>query len=441
MSFATALSGLSAAQNDLSVTGNNIANANTTGFKSSRSEFADVYASTFGSVSSTQPGNGVKVADVAQQFSQGNIETTQNSLDLALSGSGFFALSNNLNASAPDLYTRSGAFKLNQDGYVVSDQGNYLMAYAPNGTSASDGFSQGVFQPLKIDTTQGLPKATQKVGLQVNLDSSASKLLPASFNPSDSTTYDNMTSTTIYDSQGNSHKLTEYFVADGTTSSTSSSTVANPNSWKVYTYLDGKGIDQNGTVTSGVPTATTLKFDTAGALLSVDGNTTTKESFGPVDLSNINPNLKVDPMSVQVDFAKSTQYSTPFSVNAQTQDGLPTGNLTGINVNSQGIVTAQYSNGASQPLGQVALARFPNDQGLAKAGDTAWTQSPDSGQAVFGAAGSNNFGTVQSSALESSNVDLSSQLVKLIVAQQAYEANSKTISTDNQIVQTVLNIR
>ena len=439
MSFAIGLSGLSAAQNDLSVTGNNIANANTTGFKSSRSEFADVYAATFGSVGSTQPGNGVKVADVAQQFNQGNIENTQNSLDLALSGSGFFALSGNLNTSTPDMFTRSGAFKLNQSGYVVNDQGRYLMAYAPNGTSVSDGFSQGVFKPLKIDTTQGLPQATQNVGLQVNLDSTANKLLPSSFNPTDPTTYDNMTSKTIYDSQGNTHKLTEYFVADGT--STNPPALDNPNTWKVYTYLDGKGVDQNGTVTSGVPTATTLKFDTAGALLSVNGATTTKESFGPIDLGNINPNLKVDPMNVQVDFAKSTQYSTSFSVNAQTQDGYPAGNLTVIDVNSQGIVTAQYSNGASQPLGQVALARFPNDQGLAKAGDTSWTSSTDSGQPVFGAASSNNFGTVQSSALESSNVNLSAQLVNLIVAQQAYEANSKTISTDNQIVQTVLNIR
>ena len=444
MSFTTALSGLNAAQNNLSVTGNNIANANTTGFKKSRSEFADVYASNMGGASKVQPGGGVRVMQVAQQFEQGNIEYTENSLDLALSGTGFFSLADNPQAATPTMYTRSGAFKLDKDGYVVNDQGRYLMTYAPNGTKVEAGFSQGIFQPIQIDTAQGLPEATEKVNLQVNLDATADKLQAANFDPTDPTTYNNMTSATVYDSQGNPHTATTYFLADGT--STTPPTLDNPNSWLVYTYLDGFGITPGGGVTdpanqAAVPTPISLKFDTAGALLSIDGNTTTQQSFGPITSTDLNPNLLVNPIDLEYNFANSTQYSTPYSVNALTQDGLPAGNLTGIDVDDKGIVFARFSNGGSRTLGQVALARFANNQGLSKIGDTTWAENASSGQPVFGAAGSNNFGSIQSAALESSNVDLSAQLVNLIVAQQSYQANSQTISTENQIIQTILNIR
>ena len=450
MAFTTALSGLSAAQNNLAVTGNNIANANTTGFKKSRSEFADVYASSMGGVSKVQPGSGVRVTEVAQQFSQGNIEYTENSLDLALSGTGFFTLADSPTAATPTKYTRSGAFQLDKDGYVVNDQGRYLMSYAPNGTTVDAGFSQGVFQPIQIDTAQGLPEATEKVNLQVNLDATSDKLQPANFDPTEPTTYNNMTSATVYDSQGNPHTATTYFLADGT--SAAPPVLDNPNSWLVYTYLDGWGIEPASSATptgvtdstdqTAVPTPLKLEFNTTGALVTIDGIAppTTSQAFSAITSSDLDPNLKVDDISLDYNFIKSTQYSTPYSVNALTQNGLPAGNLTGIDVDDKGIVFARFSNGGSRTLGQVALARFANNQGLSKVGDTSWAENANSGQPVFGAAGNNNFGTIQSAALEASNVDLSAQLVNLIVAQQSYQANSQTISTENQVIQTILNI-
>jgi len=457
MGFSTALSGLAAAQNNLSVTGNNIANANTVGFKKSRSEFADVYASSMGGVSKIQPGSGVRVTEVAQQFGQGNIEYTENSLDLAISGNGFFTLADDPGASKPTMYTRSGAFQLNKDGYVVNDQNRYLMAYAANDPAdISAGFSQGVFQPLQIDTAQGLPSATENVTLQVNLDST--KAAPPSTTPfsiDDSNSYNNVTSSTIYDSQGNPHKLSTYFVKDATTA----------NTWNVYTFLDGKGIEVNPNAltdpttpvtdpgTPSLPTPIVMTFTPGGALQSLSPLPTstattppitasaTRGYFGPITSTYLDPGLSVDNMTFEIDFLKSTQYSTPFSVNAMTQDGLPAGNLTGIDVDNTGVVFARYTNGAAKALGQVALARFANNQGLAKVGDTTWAENASSGQPVFGAGGSNNFGTMQSAALEASNVELATQLVNLIIAQQTYQANAQTITTENSIMQTILNIR
>lgn len=431
MSFATGLSGLKAASADLQTTGNNIANANTVGFKKSRAEFADVYASSFGGVPKTQPGSGVRVTEVAQQFTQGNIEFTENSLDLAISGNGFFTLADNATSPTPTSFTRNGAFQLNKDGFVVDDRGRYLMAYAPNGTTVEEGFSQGVFQPLYIDTSQGLPNATENVNTKINLNGSLKPPTAPTFDPKDPNSFNNTTSVTVFDSQGNSHITSMYFVKSTT-----------PNEWSVYTYVDGRGVDPDGGVVGpdAVPNATTLSFTEAGILNTVGGAGTNVE-FGPINLSAIDPNIEVDPLSFDIDFLGSTQFSSPFSVNELNQDGLPAGNLTGIDVTSEGVMFARFSNGGSRPLGQVAMARFPNDQGLAKLGDTTWGESGISGQPVYGAAGANNFGVMQSAALEQSNVDLSAQLVRLIIAQQAYQANAQTISTENTITQTILNIR
>lgn len=447
MSFATGLSGLKAASADLQTTGNNIANANTVGFKKSRAEFADVYASSFGGVPKTQPGSGVRVTEVAQQFTQGNIEFTENSLDLAISGNGFFTLADDATSPTPTSFTRNGSFQLNKDGFVVDDRGRYLMAYAPNGTTVEEGFSQGVFQPLYIDTSQGLPNATENVNTKINLNGSLSApvqeitdpgdptqtiTVPIPFDPANPNSFNNTTSVTVFDSQGNAHIASMYFVKSTT-----------PNEWTVYNYIDGRGIEPGGGVTADpddAPAGISITFTEAGVLRNVDGAGTNVE-FGPINLSAIDPNIEVDPLSFDIDFLGSTQFSSPFSVNELNQDGLPAGNLTGIDVTSEGVMFARFSNGGSRPLGQVAMARFPNDQGLAKLGDTTWGESGISGQPVYGAAGANNFGVMQSAALEQSNVDLSAQLVRLIIAQQAYQANAQTISTENTITQTILNIR
>jgi flagellar hook protein FlgE len=594
MGFATALSGLKAASTNLQVTGNNIANSQTTGFKESRAEFADVYATSIGGVSKTQPGSGVKVTEVAQQFNQGNIESTQNSLDLAVSGNGFFVLADTVNLpdpsnpsapvdpSVPSAYTRNGAFQLNSSGNVVNDKGQYLLAFAPNGTTAAEGFSVGVFRPLTIDTAQGLPNATENINMKLNINGAANQPSTTVFDPRNPLSYNNTTSITTYDTQGNAHIASTYYVK---------TPVANV--WDAYLFLDGFGITTGGQAvppatapastvsatvnTPGLPIpmsftesglldevgaraaavktaaavtaanttvtdttaasaaaaatagggytaplaatalskalvasssaaalasaaaainstsaaaalAATAKTATAtaaasaaayatSAALVVNGATgttaaalaataaadalaaqtavnnynaavaaaaasssqTTKVDFGSINLASIDPNVSVDPMAFDIDFFGSTQFATPFSVNGLDQDGLPAGNLTGIDVDDTGVVFARYSNGGSKALGQVALARFQSNQSLAKLGDTSWAKTSTSGAPIYGAAGDNNFGGIQSSALEGSNVDLSEQLVKLIIAQQAYQANSQTITTEKTLIQTILN--
>jgi len=452
MGFATALSGLKAASTNLQVTGNNIANSQTTGFKESRAEFADVYASSIGGVSKTQPGSGVKVTEVAQQFSQGNIESTQNSLDLAISGNGFFVLADTVNLpdaanpnaavapSVPSAYTRNGAFQLDSAGNVVNDKGQYLLAFAPNGTTAEEGFSVGVFTPLTISTAQGLPNATENINMKLNIDGSANVPTTTPFSPTDPLSYNKTTSITTYDVQGNAHIASTYYVKTGA------------NAWDAYLFLDDFGITAGTPATPGPYVQSTvaatvntpgaaipLTFTATGLLDTVNGAAASKVDFVDIDLSSIDPNLSVDPMTFDIDFYGSTQFATPFSVNGLDQDGLPAGNLTGIDVDATGVVFARYSNGGSKALGQVALARFQSNQSLAKLGDTSWAKTSTSGAPIYGAAGDNNFGDIQSSALEGSNVDLSEQLVKLIIAQQAYQANSQTITTEKTLIQTILN--
>lgn len=420
MSFTTALSGLNAAANNLSVTGNNIANANTTGFKESRSEFVDVYASSFAGVSKTQPGAGVRVAEVAQQFNQGNLDITGNSLDMAINGEGFFTLADNPADLNSLVYSRAGAFEVNKDGVVTNTQGQALLAYKPNGTTVADGFSAGVLTTVSLNTGAGLPTATKKVDLSVNMDANSPAITTA-FDPLDSSTYSNQTSATIYDSLGVSHKLTTYFVAGAATPPT--------RDWTAYHYIT----DDPQNPVSVDTTPATLTFDSIGKLIT--------PATGQVQLANYVTGTSAADITAKIDYSGSTQLSSAFSVNALKQDGLAAGKLTGVAIDDAGVIFARFSNGSSTPLGQVALTRFANPQGLTKLGDTSWAQSSASGAPIPGHAGEGNFGLIQSGALEQSNVDLSAQLVNLIVAQQAYQANSQTISTENSIMQTILNIR
>lgn len=417
MAFNTALSGLNAASNMLSVTGNNVANANTTGFKKSRSEFADVYASSLGGVSSITPGAGVRVTNVAQQFNQGNLDFTENNLDLAISGEGFFVLGDNVDNINERVYSRAGAFHMDRDGYVVNHLGQPLLVYAPNGETVEEGFSTGVFQTLRLDSTQGLPKATSSMDMGVNLD--ARKTAPAAtpFDPNDASSYTHSTSAMIYDSLGNTHIATSYYVK-----------TANPNEWQQYVYVDGQDM---------LGSPATLTFDQDGKLTQVNSSaTSTQFQTNPVSI-----NSSAQPIQLTIDLAGSTQLGSAFSVNTLNQDGLTIGRLTGVDIDDTGIVFARFSNGGSKPLGQVAMVRFQNPQGLSKLGDTTWGESANSGVPINGVAGTSSFGSIKSGALEGSNVDLAQQLVNLIVAQQAYQANAQTISTENTITQTLLNIR
>jgi len=435
MGFSTALSGLTASAKDLQVTGNNIANANTTGFKESRAEFADVYAASVTGVSKTQAGAGVRVTNVAQQFNQGNLNFTNNNLDLAVSGEGFFSLAKDPAASAPTVFTRSGEFKLDKDGFIVNNQGDFLMSFAPNGTTVEEGFSEGVFQPLKISASAGAPEATESVVTEVNLDSQQVKPPNVVVDPSDVKSYNHTSSVTIYDSQGNSHIASTYFVTDRELGGAGA-----PNQWSAYFFIDGKPFNPDGALQAipldGTQAGTQMTFDSSGNLVTPSP---AKINYGPFVSTDIDPSLTVDDLEFSFDFGETTQFSGNFSVKDLSQDGLATGNLSGISIDDKGVVAAQFSNGGSSVLGKIALTRFANPQGLSKAGNTAWKQSNASGEAVPGQAATGNFGVIQSGALESSNVDLSAQLVHLIIAQQAYQANAQTITTEKTIMQTILN--
>jgi flagellar hook protein FlgE len=429
MGFATALSGLNAAANNLSVTGNNIANANTTGFKESRSEFIDVYASSVGGVSKTQPGAGVRVSEVAQQFTQGNLDITGNSLDMAINGEGFFTLADNPADLNSLVYSRAGAFEINKDGLVTNSQGQALLAYKPNGTTVADGFSAGVMTTVSLNTGAGLPTATTNVDLNVNLDANSPIITtPPAFDPLNSSTYTTQTSVSIYDSLGVSHTLTTYFVAGAATVAPATPT----KNWTAHHYITDDPLAPVSVDTAA--TGATLTFNSTGKLI-VPAN-------GQIPLAPWSPsNSSAGPITAKMDYAGSTHLSSTFSVNALKQDGLAAGKLTGVTIDDGGVIFARFSNGGSTPLGKVAMTRFSNPQGLTKLGGTTWAQSPGSGTPILGEPGTGSFGLIQSGALEQSNVDLSEQLVNLIVAQQAYQANSQTISTENSIVQTILNIR
>jgi len=443
MAFTTALSGLNAASNNLAVTGNNIANANTVGFKRSRSEFADVYASSISGVSNITPGSGVGVANVAQQFNQGNLTFTDNNLDLAISGEGFFIVAKTPTEVTDVTYTRDGEFKLDRDGYMVNNQGRALMVYRPNGPAISDGFSTGITQPVQINTLTGLPSATSQVQLAVNLDANQKIPSVTPFDRTNPNSYNSQTSTTVYDSLGSAHFLTTYYVKGASTSASTQ--------WSVYHYMSEPDTPTAMTPVSAgtygntitppalptdLPTPAVMTFDSSGKLIN--------PLTGRFSLSvyTMVPATGAAPIDVQsMDFFGSTQVQEKFSVNNQQQNGMPAGRLTGIAIDKEGIIFARFSNGASQSVGKVALARFPNNNGLSKLGDTMWGQTSNSGDPIRGEAGANSFGTIQSGALEASNVDLSAQLVNLIVAQQHYQANAQTITTENSNMQTILQIR
>jgi flagellar hook protein FlgE len=458
MGFATALSGLDAASTSLQVIGNNISNANTTGFKESRAEFADVYNST----GSATPGAGVRVSEVAQQFHQGNVEATQNNLDLALSGNGFFALGETDSSAAPSAYTRNGAFHLSPEGYVINDKGRFLLGGSPKGTTVAAGFNTLAPQPIKIDTAQGAPSATTQIDLKVNLDSRDGLPLTTPFIGYDSTTstgpnidtYNSSTSATIFDSLGNIHTLATYFV-DETPSGSPTSI------WGAYLYLDGKGINipnpATGTATLDDLTPVTgaadligtripMTFDALGNLNPLTTGTDTGTTDDNFLISNlvINPTVALgvpaQPLTFSISPTGSTQYASNFGVNDLQQNGFASGNLTGISVDKTGVVLAKYSNGTSSPLAQVLLGRFTSNQSLDKIGDTTWQESVGSGTVVLGVAGGNNFGDITSSALENSNVDIAKQLVGMIVAQQAYQANAQTIQTEDEVIQRLLQL-
>ncbi|MBZ4040688.1 flagellar hook protein FlgE [Novilysobacter selenitireducens] len=406
MSFRISLSGMNAANSDLNVTSNNIANANTTGFKQSRAEFGDVFPVSAYGLSRNTIGAGVRLNQVAQQFDQGNVEFTGKALDLAISGQGFFTLSN----QGSSVYSRAGNFGADRDGYVVNPSGHRLQVYLPN--ASGQGFDTGRMSDLQLATGDSPPRATADVDLGSNLPADAAPPTIAPFDSADPSSYNHTTSLTVYDSLGAPHTQSLFFVK-----------TANANEWQVHTEIDGNAVGG----------ATTLQYSDTGALASPNP--------GQFTLPAYDPGNGAAPLDITIDLGESTQYGESFGVSELVQDGHATGRLTGIEVSSTGVVSARYTNGVSNALGQVAMTNFANPQGLQPLGDNGWAETFESGQPRRGAAGNSEFGLVQGGALEASNVDLTAQLVNMITAQRNFQANAQMISTQDQITQTVINIR
>ncbi len=405
MPFRTALSGLNAASADLRVTGNNVANTGTTGFKESRAEFADIFALSYSGISNTATGTGARLAAVTQQFSQGNIETTGNNMDLGLSGQGFFVL----NDGGSRVYSRAGGFQVNRDGYVVNAQGARLQAYPPQDGNPGV-FSSGQLGDLRLSSGESSPRATSEVRASLNLAADAEDQSAVPFDPQDPSSFNFSTSLSLYDSLGQSQTASLFFRNEGSLN------------WAAHLAIDGTEV--------GSPVA--LEFDSAGRLVEP----TAPASFGP-----FTPPSGGAQMDIEFDFSEITQFGGTSNVNSLSQDGYTTGRLTSIDVDDKGIVLARYTNGQAQALGQVAVANFSNPQGLQQLGDNAWAETFAAGEPIMGKAGEGDFGTIQSGGLEASNVDISEQLVNLITAQRNFQANAQVISTADAITQTIINIR
>jgi flagellar hook protein FlgE len=417
MSFQQGLSGLNASSKNLEVIGNNVANANTIGAKSSRAEFGDMYASAIGT---TSIGIGVNLQAVTQQFTQGNITTTDNPLDLAINGTGFFEVSN----GSQTLYTRNGQFQADKDGFLTTNTGLKLVGYP---ASKNGVIQPGAAVPLQLPTGGVDPNPTSKVTIQMNLDSRKATTLPATtpqIDFTDASTYNDATSVTVFDAKGQDVALTYYFQKSAT------------DTWNVYATANGASVSVDA---SGNPLPiTTIAYPSNGG--------TPTAPLGPVafdvpSTTNAAGATTLPITGVALDVTGSTQFGSGFGVTSMAQDGFAAGQLTGVSVENSGIVMATYSNGQAKPAGQLELASFRNPQGLSPLGGNLWARSYASGDPTVGAPGSGNIGALQAGALEESNTDLTAELVDMITAQRVYQANAQTIKTQDQVLQTLVNLR
>lgn len=443
MSFYHGLSGLNASSKSLDVIGHNIANGNTTGFKGSRAEFNEMVASAMGAASGNNTGIGVSVAAVTQQFSQGVITPTNNGLDMAIDGDGFFVV----NTTSGTAYTRSGNFQLTKNGDLQTVNGDKVMGYTVDPvTGLRNSVSLG---PITFPTGAPIPaKQTTSVSYVLNLDARANLAAgdpnaTPPIEPTPRATYG--TSLQVFDSLGVAHPASVYFeksavpnpnydatlpktIDDGTGTMVPNPdpnaypNLANKYQWNVYDSL-----------TSTTPIGN-LKFNSDGTLDTA--NSTTPMQW----MLNAN-NGASTPFTVNLDLSKTTQFGSAWSVAKATQDGYASGELTDVNVSKDGTLMASYSNGITRPEAQIALAKFTNVQGLISDGNNNWLASNDSGPAVYGSAASGSFGHIQGKALEQSNVDMTAELVNMMTAQRAYQANAQTIKTQDQIFSTLVNLR
>jgi len=403
MPFRTAISGMRAAQANLETIGHNVANANTSGFKQGRAEFADIYAVSQTGIADNTPGNGVSVSRISQQFGQGNISNTDNVMDLAIDGEGFFVLED----GGSRVFSRAGAFGLDKDGFIVNAQNQKLITYQADAT----GNITGAEGSMQLTSNTNSPLASSALSLSMNLNANAdpSTITTPAINPTDPNSFHNTTSMSIYDSLGNSHLASFFYKKTA------------PNTWQSQMAVDG-------TLQAGT---NSLSFTTAGAL-DTGASTINPVNYAPTG---------ADPMTLTFDYTGTTQFGSQFSPTLLSQTGHPTGTFSGIDIDGDGVISANYTFGQPQVQGQVILSKFNNPQGLVQLGDNAWAETAASGSSLISTPNSTGIGGLRSGALEDSNVDLTEQLVKMIVAQRNFQANAQVITTADAITQTVINIR
>lgn len=494
MSFQQGLSGLNSSAKHLDTIGNNVANASTVGFKQSQAQFADMYAASLSGSGAAQIGTGVRLAAVVQQFTQGNVTNTNNPMDTAISGQGFYRM---VDPNGSIFYSRNGQFQVDKNGFIVNSQGHKVSGYLPNATGVIIP-AQPV--PLQVNAADLTPKPSVNVAVGANLDSrslgagvgGAVPVTPV-FTPLDPTSYNNSTSMTVYDSLGVNHVASLYFQRQalpvapmGTASMVAGSAIMNltgvaataglavGNTLTVnavtYTITAVNSINQLTVTPSAAaafgpiaPTATNAASSTWNTYLTVDSNLVpaagtplatltfdpqgklqstvpVSSPIGQVPASLFTP-AGAAGLSLIFNFGQSTQYGGSFGVNTLTQDGYASGRLNGFSTSADGTVLGRYSNGQSRALGQMLLANFTNPQGLQPVGNNEWAESAASGQPLIGTPGSSSLGVLQSSAVEDSNVDLTAELVNMITAQRVYQANAQTIKAQDQVLQTLVNLR
>jgi flagellar hook protein FlgE len=410
MAFQQGLSGLNASSRALDVISNNVANASTVGFKAGNAIFADVYASALtGATSSIQVGIGARVAAVYQDFTEGPLSTTNNPLDVAINGNGFFIVQRHNGTMA---YTRNGQLDIDKEGYIITPTNERILGYRADDTGYIPP-AGGTVEPLFVPRNEIAPKATTKFDIKAANLSADDGLPTPPFDPLNVDSYNYTDPTTVYDSLGGEHSLSLYFVR----------TAVNPSEWDIHATLDGD--------TATVQSLGTLSFDGYGKLSS-SGVLNYNVTGLPNGAANLN---------IEVDLSQVTQFGSPFSINDKFQDGYTSGQIAGLVISTDGVIQGRYSNGQTKNLGQIALATFRSDQGLVSLGDNLWAEAPESGPPVVGRPSTGLNGPISARQVEESNVDLTEELVNMIIQQRNYQANAQSIRTQDQLLQTLVNLR
>jgi flagellar hook protein FlgE len=434
MSFYTALSGLKASQTDLGVISNNIANVGTTGFKRSDTEFGDL-VSTSPLQSNGLAGQGTRLRGIAQQYTQGGLEASERSLDLAISGQGFF-MTRASSSNAQVAYTRNGAFSVDADRFITDSSGAYLQVLPTDssGTVTATGITSA--RSVQLPLSSGTSQATQNIDLAVTFPSAADvpstravydATNPYVFDRNDSNSYNQSTTTTVYDASGTAFPMTTYYIRQNIPSGATTTTT-----WVAHTFISDTEISYDSTAAT-QPAPLSLVFDAGGAMTAPSA---------AITIDPVTPNGATSALEFDLTYGPSTQQSSaPFTLTSFDQDGFAAGALDNVSVGSDGLIVATFSNGDSQALGKIIVATFANPEGLRQLGDSKWGATGVSGEPLVGEANSNGTGLIQSGALEQANVDITEELVALIQAQRNFSANAKTIEAANQMTQTIVNLR